>query len=99
MAYANALEQEAAKFHDGWLYIGDLATWDEHEYVTIVGRKDDMIVSGGENVHPVQVAEAPRYRRLAGRLGCGRHVGPTGRGVRGTRRRIAHGRRMRPALP
>src|ERR1700689_3103829 len=45
----------AARFRDGWLYIGDLATWDEDEYVTIVGRKDDMIISGGENVHPTQV--------------------------------------------
>ncbi|MGB3709647.1 class I adenylate-forming enzyme family protein [Gordonia sp. (in: high G+C Gram-positive bacteria)] len=50
--------QDAAKFRDGWLYIGDLATWDEHEFVTIVGRKDDMLLSGGENVHPVQVEEA-----------------------------------------
>ncbi|RCW45705.1 acyl-CoA synthetase (AMP-forming)/AMP-acid ligase II [Halopolyspora algeriensis] len=57
-AYANAPEQEAAKFHKGWLYIGDLATWDSEEFVTIVGRKDDMIVSGGENIHPVQVEEA-----------------------------------------
>lgn len=57
-AYANAPEQEERKFHDGWLYIGDLATWDADEFVTIVGRKDDMIVSGGENVHPVQVEEA-----------------------------------------
>lgn len=56
-AYANAPEQDAAKFKDGWLYNGDLATWDSQEYVTIVGRKDDMIVSGGENVHPVQVEE------------------------------------------
>ncbi len=56
-AYANAPEQEAQKFHNGWLYIGDLATWDASEYVTIVGRKDDMIVSGGENVHPAQVEE------------------------------------------
>uniref|UniRef100_A0A942SZB9 AMP-binding protein n=1 Tax=Neobacillus citreus TaxID=2833578 RepID=A0A942SZB9_9BACI len=46
---------EAEKFADGWFYPGDLATWDEHERVTIVGRKDDMIISGGENVHPVQV--------------------------------------------
>ena len=44
-------EQEQ-RFRDGWLYIGDLATWDENGYVTIVGRKDDMIISGGENVHP-----------------------------------------------
>ena len=46
---------EAEKFANGWFYPGDLATWDEHERVTIVGRKDDMVISGGENVHPVQV--------------------------------------------
>ena len=48
----------AEKFRDGWMYPGDLATWDENEIVTIVGRKDDMLISGGENVHPVQVEEA-----------------------------------------
>jgi acyl-CoA synthetase (AMP-forming)/AMP-acid ligase II len=53
----NPTEQER-KFHDGWLYAGDLASWDEGEMVTIVGRKDDMIISGGENVHPVQVEAA-----------------------------------------
>ncbi|MGH9087625.1 MAG: class I adenylate-forming enzyme family protein [Acidimicrobiales bacterium] len=56
-AYANNPTEEAANFRDGWLYIGDLATWDEDEHVTIVGRSDDMIISGGENVHPVQVEE------------------------------------------
>lgn len=56
--YFNAPESQQQKFHDGWLHIGDLATWDAEEYVTIVGRKDDMLVSGGENVHPVQVEEA-----------------------------------------
>jgi acyl-CoA synthetase (AMP-forming)/AMP-acid ligase II len=54
-AYVNQPEEQAQRFHDGWLYIGDLASWDEEEYVTIVGRKDDMIISGGENVHPTQV--------------------------------------------
>lgn len=57
-AYYDSPEQEQAKFHNGWLHIGDLATWDEHEFVTIVGRKDDMLLSGGENVHPVQIEEA-----------------------------------------
>jgi len=56
-AYVNNDKEQAAKFRDGWLYSGDLATWDAQEYVTIVGRKDDMIISGGENVHPVQVEE------------------------------------------
>ncbi|MFN8201673.1 MAG: AMP-binding protein [Solirubrobacteraceae bacterium] len=54
-AYVNQPGEQAARFRDGWLYIGDLATWDADEYVTIVGRKDDMIISGGENVHPTQV--------------------------------------------
>ncbi len=54
-AYVNNPDEQSARFRDGWLYIGDLATWDVEGYVTIVGRKDDMIISGGENVHPTQV--------------------------------------------
>ncbi len=68
-AYVNNATEQAERFRDGWLYIGDLATWDEDEYVTIVGRKDDMIISGGENVHPTQVeavlAEHPGVRDAA----------------------------------
>ncbi|MGV9857747.1 class I adenylate-forming enzyme family protein [Gordonia sp. NPDC003425] len=57
-AYFDSPDQEKAKYHGSWLHIGDLATWDAQEFVTIVGRKDDMLISGGENVHPVQVEEA-----------------------------------------
>lgn len=56
-SYANLPGINEEKFHDGWFYTGDLAVWDESEFVTILGRKDDMIISGGENVHPVQVEE------------------------------------------
>jgi acyl-CoA synthetase (AMP-forming)/AMP-acid ligase II len=56
-AYVNKPDEQQAKFRDGWLYSGDLGTWDDAEFVTIAGRKDDMIISGGENVHPVQVEE------------------------------------------
>ncbi|NNC11967.1 AMP-binding protein [Planctomonas sp. JC2975] len=56
-AYLGSPDEQLEKFRDGWVYPGDLATWDENEIVTIVGRKDDMIISGGENVHPVQVEE------------------------------------------
>jgi acyl-coenzyme A synthetase/AMP-(fatty) acid ligase len=56
-AYVNNPAEQAQRFRGGWLYTGDLATWDAGEYVTIVGRKDDMIISGGENVHPTQVEE------------------------------------------
>ncbi len=56
-AYLNQPDEQQAKFRDGWLYAGDLASWDAEGLVTIIGRKDDMITSGGENVHPVQVEE------------------------------------------
>ena len=73
-AYVNQPEEQAARFRDGWLYIGDLATWDAEEYVTIVGRKDDMIISGGENVHPTQVEailnEHPGVIGLGRRSAC-----------------------------
>ena len=45
------------RFHDGFFYTNDLGTWDENHYVHIVGRKDDMIISGGENIYPVEVEE------------------------------------------
>lgn len=56
--YINKPDEARKKFYKGWLYIGDLGTWNEREFVTIVGRKDDMLISGGENVQPVQVEEA-----------------------------------------
>ncbi|MBS1862613.1 MAG: AMP-binding protein [Actinobacteria bacterium] len=56
-AYVNQPEEQAARFRDGWFHTGDLATWDGEGFVTIVGRGDDMLISGGENVHPVQVEE------------------------------------------
>jgi acyl-coenzyme A synthetase/AMP-(fatty) acid ligase len=56
-AYVNNPAEQQARFRDGWVFTGDLATWDADAYVTIVGRKDDMIITGGENVYPVQVEE------------------------------------------
>ena len=54
-SYVNNDAEQQERFRDGWLYIGDLATWDADGYISIVGRKNDMIISGGENVHPTQV--------------------------------------------
>jgi len=45
--------REAIK--DGWLYTGDIATMDEEGYFYIVDRKKDVVISGGENVYPVEV--------------------------------------------
>ena len=55
--YKNPEEQEK-KFYKGWMYTNDIGVWDENLYVTINGRKDDMIISAGENVYPTQVEEA-----------------------------------------
>jgi acyl-CoA synthetase (AMP-forming)/AMP-acid ligase II len=56
--YINRPDETMTKYYKGWLYIGDLGTWDENEFITVAGRKDDMIISGGENIQPVQVEEA-----------------------------------------
>ena len=56
--YYNNPEEDANKFYKGWMYTGDLATWDKHQYITISGRKDDMIISGGENIYPPIIEEA-----------------------------------------
>ncbi len=54
--YDNEPESDR-KFSDGFLYTNDLATWDKNQFITIVGRKDDMIISGGENIYPTQIEE------------------------------------------
>jgi acyl-CoA synthetase (AMP-forming)/AMP-acid ligase II len=53
--YWNMPEETEKAFRDGWLYTGDLAVIDEEDYVNIVDRKKDMIVTGGENVYSTEV--------------------------------------------
>lgn len=57
-SYYNNPEMEEQKFYKGWMYTGDLGTWDEDCFVTVRGRKDDMIISSGENIYPAQIEEA-----------------------------------------
>ncbi len=48
----------AAVLENGWLHTGDMAVWDEENYVQIVDSKKDIIVSGGENVSSIEVERA-----------------------------------------
>ena len=48
-------EETNKKIRDGWYYTGDLATVDEDGYIFLVERKNDMIISGGENIYPKEV--------------------------------------------
>lgn len=47
----------AEVLHDGWLYTGDMAMMDEDGFIFLVDRKKDVIISGGENLYPVQIED------------------------------------------
>lgn len=42
---------------DGWLFTGDMAEEDEDGFILLVDRKKDVIISGGENLYPVQIED------------------------------------------
>jgi long-chain acyl-CoA synthetase len=48
-------EATAAAIHDGWYHTGDMGFMDEQRFLTLVDRKKDMIITGGENVYSVEV--------------------------------------------
>jgi len=51
-------EGTAAVMSGGWLHTGDMAVWDEENYIHIVDRKRDIIISGGENISSIEVEKA-----------------------------------------
>lgn len=57
VGYWNRPEATAEAFRGGWFHSGDLATVDEDGYYRLVDRKKDMIITGGENVYPVEVEQ------------------------------------------
>ena len=50
-------EMTAACIKNGWVYTGDLARCDADGYYFIVGRKDELIISGGYNIYPREIEE------------------------------------------
>ncbi len=55
--YYNDPEATAAVLKEGWLYTGDMAQMDEDGFIYLVDRKKDVIISGGENIYPVQIED------------------------------------------
>jgi 2-furoate---CoA ligase len=55
--YWHRPDADARQIRDGWYYPGDLGHLDPDGDLFLVGRTDDMIISGGENVHPVEIEE------------------------------------------
>jgi acyl-CoA synthetase (AMP-forming)/AMP-acid ligase II len=55
--YWNNPEANAKSYVNGWFRTGDFATRSEDDFITIVDRKHDMIVSGGLNVYPREVED------------------------------------------
>jgi 2-furoate---CoA ligase len=67
--YWNRPDADAKALRGGWYFTGDLGRLDEDGDLWIVGRIDDMIVSGGENIHPLEIenvlARAPGVQAVA----------------------------------
>jgi fatty-acyl-CoA synthase len=53
--YWKNAEKTAECFRDGWCSVGDMARRDEDGYITLVDRKSNMIISGGENIYPSEI--------------------------------------------
>ncbi len=55
--YYNDPKATAEVLKDGWLFTGDMAYQDEDGFYFLVDRKKDVIISGGENIYPVQIED------------------------------------------
>ncbi len=57
LCYYNDEKATNEVLHDGWLFTGDMAQEDEDDFIYLVDRKKDVIISGGENLYPVQIED------------------------------------------
>jgi 2-furoate---CoA ligase len=67
--YWNRPDADAKGIRDGWYHTGDVGRIDDDGDLWVVGRLDDMIISAGENIHPLEVEEVlarhPAVREVA----------------------------------
>jgi acyl-CoA synthetase (AMP-forming)/AMP-acid ligase II len=57
LCYYRDQEATADTLRDDWLFTGDMAEEDEDGFIFLVDRKKDVIISGGENIYPVQIED------------------------------------------
>ena len=57
LCYYKNEEATNESIKDGWLMTGDMAMCDEDGFIYLVDRKKDVIISGGENIYPVQIED------------------------------------------
>ena len=57
LCYYKNPDATAETIKDGWLYTGDMARIDEDGFIFLVDRKKDVVISGGENLYPVQIED------------------------------------------
>ena len=55
--YKNPEATKEVMDDQGWLYTGDMAQMDKDGFITLVDRKKDVIITGGENLYPVQIED------------------------------------------
>src|SRR5262249_47274433 len=67
--YHRLPEETAKTITNGWLHTGDLGKLDAAGFVTITGRKKDLIISAGENIYPREIEEVlvlhPKVKEVA----------------------------------
>jgi 2-furoate---CoA ligase len=67
--YWNRPDADARALREGWYFTGDMGWLDAEGELYVAGRVDDMIISGGENIHPVEIedvlARHPEVRDVA----------------------------------
>src|SRR5688572_8220756 len=67
--YYNLPEETSKTITNEWLHTGDLGKMDEEGFVTITGRKKDLIISAGENIYPREIEEVlvlhPKVKEVA----------------------------------
>jgi acyl-CoA synthetase (AMP-forming)/AMP-acid ligase II len=57
LGYWNDADMTAETIRNGWIYSGDLARREADGFISLVGRRDGLIISGGENIYPAEVED------------------------------------------